>query len=392
MSMFEKIQYDKEIPLKIRILDIEVYPWRYHSDLTIVFVMEGEICLKLSFSHYTLVKGDVHIVHSGDVYGFGKLSSSNKVMLIHVDLTAFKEYFPRIDMELFTTKIAADPSKYREQKLLKRKLLDMATGYSKKQMVTSGMLFRETMDVLGLLHEHFQSFVLNQERRELMYKRSYDEMQTERISAIVSYIYEHYDSKLSLTDIAGYVNLDKYYVSHLFQKYVGENFRRFVSMVRVELSEVRILETDDSISQIAADVGFSNSKYFADNFKMWFGYTPNEYRNNFRCMTIMEHDTDVDEYDVDMFEECAKSYVGNDNGKIESTAMSSDCESDDLLSSHRNKYDLKDGFKETDKIIENLCTLGQVLEIEIMPANSDFKYKLKLDTASIESIRIMSKE
>ena len=72
--------------------------------------------------------------------------------------------------------------------------------------------------------------------------------------------------------------------------------------------------------------------------------------------------------------------------------MSSDCESDDLLSSHRNTYDLKDGFKETDKIIENLCTLGQVLEIEIMPANSDFKYKLKLDTASIESIRIMSKE
>lgn len=277
-----KIKYRDNLPVSIRILNIEEYPWRYHDAFTIAFVLAGEVGLKLSYSHYKLSKGDVHIIHNEDVYGFRKLSASNLVMLMHFDLEYFKTEFPNLDMELFTTKITANPAKYNEQTQLKQKLVSIVSRYAKEDPGYENRIAGEASQVLKLLYSHFRDFVLNQERREFEYKRSYDTMQSERISAIVSYIYENYDSKLSLSDIAKNVNLDKYYLSHLFQRYVGENFRTFVSMVRVEQSETMLLETDASISQIAADVGFSDTKYFTENFGIWFGCSPKEYREAFR--------------------------------------------------------------------------------------------------------------
>ena len=53
-------------------------------------------------------------------------------------------------------------------------------------------------------------------------------------------------------------------------------------MVRVEMSEPQLLSTDNSIAQISANVGFSNAKYYIDNFTGWFGCHPKEYRQLYK--------------------------------------------------------------------------------------------------------------
>ena len=90
--------------------------------------------------------------------------------------------------------------------------------------------------------------------------------QTDRISRIICYVYENYSSKISLAAIAAEENINTYYLSHLFQRFVGKSFRDFINMSRVEMSEYEILATDKAISKIALDTGFSNYSYYIDAF------------------------------------------------------------------------------------------------------------------------------
>lgn len=361
-SILERIYFRDNDAVNIRVLSIEEYPWRYHQCLTIVLVLEGEVGLKLSYSHYDLVKGDVHVIHDGDVYGFEKHSPANKVLLLHVNTEEFSKEFPWVETEVFTTKLTANPSKYDELKLFREKVLDVADVYGSNE----ADLKLKAADMLQMLHNHFQSFLLNQETREFYYKKSHDAMQSERISKIVSFIYENYDGKLSLGEIAEDFNLDKYYLSHLFQKYVGENFRSFVSMVRVELSEAQLLETEKSVTKISEDVGFSDAKYYIDNFRIWFNCLPNEYRETFRMNTIIYGQTKATEYPKESFRKVIAEYKG-----------------------------LIEGSDTGDEILiireEELAVLGDILEIEVIPGTGDAAYKLKLKTDNIKGISIKAK-
>ena len=41
--MLKEINYDAGLPIKLEFLEIEEYPWHFHNDMQIVYVMKGEI-------------------------------------------------------------------------------------------------------------------------------------------------------------------------------------------------------------------------------------------------------------------------------------------------------------------------------------------------------------
>ena len=52
--MFQEINYEDELPVKVQVLEIEQIPWHTHNDIQIVYVLEGEIELKLTYARYRL--------------------------------------------------------------------------------------------------------------------------------------------------------------------------------------------------------------------------------------------------------------------------------------------------------------------------------------------------
>ena len=54
----------------------------------------------------------------------------------------------------------------------------------------------------------------------------------------------------------------------------------FVRHIRILRAEELISQTEDSFSQIAYAVGFSDPKYFTKVFKKETGMTPSEYRDS----------------------------------------------------------------------------------------------------------------
>jgi len=59
----------------------------------------------------------------------------------------------------------------------------------------------------------------------------------------------------------------------------GNSIQDFVRIVKLRKASRMLLESNDSISEIAFQAGFSNTKYFSTAFKKQFGKTPSGFRN-----------------------------------------------------------------------------------------------------------------
>ncbi|MFN2533455.1 MAG: helix-turn-helix domain-containing protein [Pyrinomonadaceae bacterium] len=101
-----------------------------------------------------------------------------------------------------------------------------------------------------------------------------------RIEHVVSFIRDNYHRKLTLTEMAGTVNLSRWRLCHLFKLAMETSPERFLTQIRLEKAKY-LLETEFlSVKEVMNQVGISNPGYFNRSFKAAYGMTPTACRNN----------------------------------------------------------------------------------------------------------------
>jgi YesN/AraC family two-component response regulator len=108
-----------------------------------------------------------------------------------------------------------------------------------------------------------------------------DHLMSREIKAALSFIDNHYKENIRLKYIAGRVSLSSYYFSRLFKKEVGVNLSQYILHKRLEIAKRMLEETEQSIVDISASVGFQEHNYFGKIFKRLTGATPSEYRKKY---------------------------------------------------------------------------------------------------------------
>lgn len=98
------------------------------------------------------------------------------------------------------------------------------------------------------------------------------------------YIERHYDENLTLEVLAKEVHMNPYYFSSFFKKNAGENFKDYVSRVRVQHAVSLLVSTDMKAYEIAMQTGFSDARVFSENFQRIYHETPKEYRKRAKQM------------------------------------------------------------------------------------------------------------
>ncbi|MGC5772544.1 response regulator [Paenibacillus pabuli] len=102
------------------------------------------------------------------------------------------------------------------------------------------------------------------------------------LTKVKSYIEENYDSSITLESMASLVYMNPYYFSSFFKKHTGQNFKNYVTEVRMSHALKLLIETDLMVYEIADRVGYNNVRHFSDMFKKKHGKVPQEYRQSFR--------------------------------------------------------------------------------------------------------------
>lgn len=97
-------------------------------------------------------------------------------------------------------------------------------------------------------------------------------------AAVRRYIDHHFKESITLDQLAAAAHLNKFYLSHSFQREYGVSPIRYLVMRRIQESRFLLSETDHSLSHIAQVLGFSSPSYFSQCFRRVEGVSPKEYR------------------------------------------------------------------------------------------------------------------
>ena len=98
------------------------------------------------------------------------------------------------------------------------------------------------------------------------------------IKKVCDYVEQNLAQDISLEMAADFAGVSSFYLSKLFKEEKGETFINFISDRRLEKSCQLLTETDLSIKEITADVGYNDQNYYSRIFKTKYGLSPKEYR------------------------------------------------------------------------------------------------------------------
>jgi len=99
----------------------------------------------------------------------------------------------------------------------------------------------------------------------------------------IQYISNHVNQKLSVTDLALSLNMDRSTLSKRFKRELGFNISEFIMRRKLEEAKSLLHHTDKTVSEISEYLCFSTQSYFQNVFKRKYGCTPKDYRRNIRA-------------------------------------------------------------------------------------------------------------
>ncbi|WP_048749989.1 helix-turn-helix domain-containing protein [Paenibacillus sp. P22] len=143
-----------------------------------------------------------------------------------------------------------------------------------------------------MLHQYREDFDVSAATRSVQRFRAWSEgmlgqigvlLQSRRsespvLRQIKAYIADHMDRDVTREELAEHVFLNPAYLSRLFRKETGKVLTDYILQEKMRAAAQRLTGTDESVSAIAAGLGYGNFSYFARLFRKVYGKNPHEFR------------------------------------------------------------------------------------------------------------------
>lgn len=101
----------------------------------------------------------------------------------------------------------------------------------------------------------------------------------ETIQRVVRFLEQNYTRPLSLGEIAGAVHLSPVYFGRLFRNGTGLTPMEYLRGLRMEQAKRLLFESDQTVGEVAAAVGFDDPYHFSRVFRKHEGMSPTCYRS-----------------------------------------------------------------------------------------------------------------
>ncbi len=252
-------------------------PIHIHGHLELLYVLEGETRVKVSYHNETLSSGKFIVINPFDAHSIVASGEDAKIYMIHISdhiLPASENVFT-VSNEVVTKDMAS----YQE---VLRLICNIADKYENATAEEMHRLVSDTIKVLKSRYsiEHFTAageITSIEEKNELL----------QRMHSMYKYMYTRFDEKITLESLSNEFAISKAYLSHYIKEAVGVSFQEFVNIIRCDRAEIALLEGKKSINDISERYGFSSTQYFNTAFRSLFYMSPAEYKRTYSKETII---------------------------------------------------------------------------------------------------------
>lgn len=107
---------------------------------------------------------------------------------------------------------------------------------------------------------------------------SQPDSEEQSIIKLFNYVDSHFKDEISRNDLADMFFFDPDYITKIFKREKGMNYKDYIIEKRLELAKKLLTETNTPVRDISLAIGYDNYSYFTRLFKKKFGITPAEFR------------------------------------------------------------------------------------------------------------------
>ena len=268
----EYVTYLDDSSVRIWYSDV---PWRYevhdHSAVEILLTLEGVVTYTVEDSIYQVRKGEILIVPSDMPHSLTMGENSSRYLFLFEpeailsmrDIKALAMYFNKP----FHLRDGSEAHvRIREQLLRARDI------YEKRELMWNTVCYSCFLRVYATLGQRYLNGVRSRNGEQT---RNVD---SEVITAAMTYINNHYKEDLCLEDVAGFAGFSRYYFSRSFKKQTGYSFKDYLCQKRLQVAVDLLIRTNRSMRDVALESGFGSVATFNRVFREHKGCTPTQYR------------------------------------------------------------------------------------------------------------------
>ena len=173
-----------------------------------------------------------------------------------------------------------------ELHVLEEKLNSCVIYLTEEQTVLLCRLFKQADECSGLKGFLSEKLLLSAVLLLVMYAAGLSEgaetlsggTADPQIVSVLKYINEHYRSVVTLDDLSDKVGISKFYLCRRFHEVTGATVMEYLNNVRLTKVHNMLLNTKNSIDDIAFETGFSSAVNLSRAFKKLYGVSPSEFR------------------------------------------------------------------------------------------------------------------
>ena len=266
----EVVVTDEGLPFKLFAFEGQagnyVRDKHWHRSIEIFAVWEGKLEFSLHEKRFPLNGGEFVIVNSNEVHSI-VAPEPNRTVVLQIPQDTFAEYFT--DDQFIWFSHSDRETDHRVFTLLTEMYLIYNNGEEANKLQVLSLYY----ELLHMLVTKYRKFNVHED----ILKNS---KQLKKLSNITRYMKDHYAESLTLESMAEQFNYSPSYLSRMFQKHAGINFKDYLLGIRLEHAVRELEETNGQIVEIALGNGFPNSKAFSNAFRDKYGVLPSEYRKN----------------------------------------------------------------------------------------------------------------
>lgn len=262
----------KNIPISVYNCSIKKTPYNYSQNLKLIFVLRGNVIIDNIGMKEVVKEEGIILLNSSSIYSADG-SPENEVCVLEIDTSYFYDDFEGLsEMKFFLNYNQCIINQSEERELLWSYLNKIIEILYKAE---NGYALR----VKGILTE-LMLLLINKYQDSNFDKKINTNSEEKRLKSIIEFINSHYKDKISLSKIADIVDLNPQYLSRYFSKYMGINLNEYITKIRLRESLEDLRNSDNTITYVALENGFSNIKSYFKAFKQNYNTTPSAFRKN----------------------------------------------------------------------------------------------------------------
>ncbi|TVQ22291.1 MAG: helix-turn-helix domain-containing protein [Spirochaetaceae bacterium] len=275
-----RVMRNSDVPISVRIIEQADIKQHRHDFTEIVVVLGGVGDHLLDDDRFPISTGDVLVIDQNHVHGYRNARG------LQIANILFDEQFV-LDREHSLTHLAG----YQALVHLEPGARSRLSFGGKLKLTTENRIMieeriHELRDELTTRAEGYQALSLSIlvdviVRLCRIYRTSASDTQRNLcdMGYVVGYLEQNYQDRIEIKDLEPLVAMSPRTLMRRFAQATGTTPMQYLLRVRVTRAAHMLCTTQASMTDISAEVGFSDSNYFSRQFRKLIGTSPTEYRH-----------------------------------------------------------------------------------------------------------------